>query len=52
LASGITSTTGFTGAPSVSSVLYAEVMPMTLIQSAGAPGNPGSSSMTGNRYPR
>src|SRR6266481_4598778 len=44
--SGMTSTAGFTAAPSASRVLYAAVMPTTLIQSAGLPGNPGSSSMT------
>ena len=47
----MTSTAGFTAAPSASRVLYAAVMPTTLIQSAGLPGNPGSSSMTGKRYP-
>ncbi len=49
LASGMTSTAGFTAAPSPSRVLYAAVMPTTLIQSAGLPGNPGSSSMTAKR---
>ncbi len=47
MASGIASTVGFTAAPSPSRVLYAAVMPTTLIQSAGLPGNPGSNSMTG-----
>ena len=48
LVSGMTSTAGLT-TPSASSVAYAVVKPITLIQSSGLPGNPGSSSMTGKR---
>jgi hypothetical protein len=48
LASGMTRTAGRT-APSCKSVRYAWVMPTTLIQSCGWPGNPVISSMAGKR---